>query len=198
MVERIRGLVSLSDSLRGVRAAGTVVVRAGKPRRRRSKRCSTSSPTTCSSWRRPRRGSATPSSPWRSRRAAEAAPRPRRCPRASAARSTCACEPARLSGWPGRRPASPRSRGERRVMHPWIDEGETPLPALPQLKPWYRQAAVDGSLVLEHGQSAVVFGGAAATRLLPALLPLLDGSRPVAAIVDELGPAAEPAVLNAL
>lgn len=83
-------------------------------------------------------------------------------------------------------------------MHPWIDEGETPLPALPQLKPWYRQAAVDGSLVLEHGQSAVVFGGAAATRLLPALLPLLDGSRPVAAIVDELGPAAEPAVLNAL
>jgi bacteriocin biosynthesis cyclodehydratase domain-containing protein len=83
-------------------------------------------------------------------------------------------------------------------MHPWIDEGEAPLPALPQLKPWYRRAAVDGSLVLEHGQSAVVFGGAAALRLLPALLPLLDGTRPVPAIVDELGAAAEPAVLNAL
>jgi bacteriocin biosynthesis cyclodehydratase domain-containing protein len=83
-------------------------------------------------------------------------------------------------------------------MHPWIDEGEAPLPARPQLKPWYRQAAVGDALVLEHGHAAVVFAGAAATRLLPALLPLLDGTRTVAAIVGELGTAVEPAVQNAL
>lgn len=83
-------------------------------------------------------------------------------------------------------------------MHPWIDDGDAPLPALPQLKPWYRQAAVGDALVLEHGHAAIVFAGSAATRLLPVLLPLLDGTRTVAAIVSELGAAAEPAVLNAL
>jgi bacteriocin biosynthesis cyclodehydratase domain-containing protein len=83
-------------------------------------------------------------------------------------------------------------------MHPWIDNGDAPLPAQPQLKPWYRQAVVGDALVLEHGHAAVVFAGAAAVRLLPVLLPLLDGTRTVAAIVSELGTAAEPAVLNAL
>jgi bacteriocin biosynthesis cyclodehydratase domain-containing protein len=83
-------------------------------------------------------------------------------------------------------------------MVPWIDNGDAPLPAQPQLKPWYRQAAVEDALVLEHGHAAVVFAGAAARRLLPALLPLLDGTRTVAAIVAELGAAAEPAILNAL
>lgn len=83
-------------------------------------------------------------------------------------------------------------------MHPWIDNADAPLPARPQLKPWYRRAVVGDALVLEHGHTAVVFAGAAAVRLLPVLLPLLDGTRTVAAIVSELGTAAEPAVLNAL
>lgn len=72
------------------------------------------------------------------------------------------------------------------------------MPALPRLKPWYRRAEVDGSLVFEHGQSAVVFAGAAAARLLPPLLPLLDGTRAVEQIVAELGAASQPAVVHAL
>lgn len=73
-----------------------------------------------------------------------------------------------------------------------------PVPARPQLEPWYRLARGDGLLALEYGQSAVFFEGAAAERLLPALLPLLDGTRTVAEIVRCLGEAVEPAVAKAL
>lgn len=74
----------------------------------------------------------------------------------------------------------------------------TPIPRLPLLKPWYRLAATPEGMLLEHGRSTVSFGGAAATRLLPVLLPLLDGERTVAEIVDLVGRPAEPAVAQAL
>ncbi len=74
----------------------------------------------------------------------------------------------------------------------------TPIPRLPLLKPWYRLLATPEGITLEHGRSTVSFGGAAATRLLPALLPLLDGERTVDEILDLVGRPAEPAVDKAL
>jgi bacteriocin biosynthesis cyclodehydratase domain-containing protein len=73
-----------------------------------------------------------------------------------------------------------------------------PLPALPYLAPWYRVATGPGKVVLEHGQRIVRIEGGAADRLLPALLPLLDGRRTVAEIVAILGPPVRPAVEQAL
>jgi bacteriocin biosynthesis cyclodehydratase domain-containing protein len=72
------------------------------------------------------------------------------------------------------------------------------VPERPLLKPWYRLACEDGKVVLDYAQSAVVFDGAAAARLLPALLPLLDGEHAVSDIVEVLGEAAAPAVEHAL
>ncbi|MDQ3067210.1 MAG: TOMM precursor leader peptide-binding protein [Actinomycetota bacterium] len=75
---------------------------------------------------------------------------------------------------------------------------EPSIPLLPLLKPWYRLLETADGIVLEHGRSTVGFGGAAATQLLPALLPLLDGERTVDEIVDVLGRPVESAVENAL
>lgn len=72
------------------------------------------------------------------------------------------------------------------------------VPERPLLKPWYRLAAEDGRIVLEYAQSAVVFDGAATGRLLPALLPLLDGEHSVDEIVAILGAPAAPAIAQAL
>ena len=72
------------------------------------------------------------------------------------------------------------------------------VPERPLLKPWYRLACEDGKVVLDYAQSAVVFDGAAAARLLPALLPLLDGEHAVSDIVAALGEAAAPAIDHAL
>ena len=52
--------------------------------------------------------------------------------------------------------------------------------------------------MLDYAQSAVVFDGTAAARLLPALLPLLDGEHAVSDIVAELGEPAAPAIDQAL
>lgn len=68
----------------------------------------------------------------------------------------------------------------------------------PLLKPWYRVAWADGACVLEYGGSAVSLEGPAASRLLPSLLPLLDGRRTVAEIEATLGAAIAPAVRQAL
>ena len=73
-----------------------------------------------------------------------------------------------------------------------------PIPRLPLLKPWYRLAATPEGMLVEHGRSTVSFGGAAAERLLPVLLPLLDGERTVDQIVAAVGPPVRPAVENAL
>jgi hypothetical protein len=72
------------------------------------------------------------------------------------------------------------------------------VPERPLLKPWYRLAVDDGKVVLDHAQSALVFEGAAAARLLPALLPLLDGEHSLSDIVATLGQPAEAAIEQAL
>jgi bacteriocin biosynthesis cyclodehydratase domain-containing protein len=72
------------------------------------------------------------------------------------------------------------------------------LPTLPYLAPWYRLAEVDGGFALEHGHTVVRLDGAAARRLLPALLPLLDGTRTMDEIAAALGEPVRPAVEQAL
>src|SRR2546423_3000938 len=68
----------------------------------------------------------------------------------------------------------------------------------PRLSPWYRLARVGDALALEHGQAVVRLDGAAATKLLPRLLPLLDGTRTVDEIAACLGEPIRPAVEHAL
>jgi bacteriocin biosynthesis cyclodehydratase domain-containing protein len=68
----------------------------------------------------------------------------------------------------------------------------------PALAPWYRLVQEPGRLLLEHGGSVVTLEGRAAGLLLPALVPLLDGTRTVDELVAELGPAIEPSIERAL
>jgi bacteriocin biosynthesis cyclodehydratase domain-containing protein len=70
----------------------------------------------------------------------------------------------------------------------------TALPALPLLAPWYRVVGDGERLLLEYAQSLVVLEGAAVRTLLPALLPLLDGTRSVDDLAARLGPPARPAI----
>jgi bacteriocin biosynthesis cyclodehydratase domain-containing protein len=79
-----------------------------------------------------------------------------------------------------------------------VSEAAPRVPPLPLLKPWYRVLALEDRVLLEHGRAVVVFEGAAARTLLPALLPLLDGSRSVDAVCSRLGAPVRPAVENAL
>jgi len=84
-------------------------------------------------------------------------------------------------------------------MHPWNGRDDaTPVPDRPRIKPWYRVVEAGEALVLEHGQTAVVFEGRAARRLLPAMLPLLDGTRPTGEIIEELGAGTADGVRHAL
>ena len=68
----------------------------------------------------------------------------------------------------------------------------------PLLKPWYRLSCEGGRSTLRYAGSVLEFEGAAAERLIPHLLPLLDGSRTVDDVVAELGGPARPAVEHAL
>jgi bacteriocin biosynthesis cyclodehydratase domain-containing protein len=68
----------------------------------------------------------------------------------------------------------------------------------PLLKPWYRLSAEGGRSVLRYAGSVLEFEGAAADRLIPHLLPLLDGTRTVDDVVAELGEAVRPAIEHAL
>ena len=68
----------------------------------------------------------------------------------------------------------------------------------PLLKPWYRLSVEGGRSTLRYAGSVLEFEGAAAERLLPHLLPLLDGTRTVDDVVAELGEAARPAIEHAL
>ena len=72
------------------------------------------------------------------------------------------------------------------------------IPALPYLAPRYRVACCSGKVVLEYGDRVVCLEGGAADRLVPALLPLLDGTRTVDEVVAVLGEAVRPAVENVL
>jgi bacteriocin biosynthesis cyclodehydratase domain-containing protein len=68
----------------------------------------------------------------------------------------------------------------------------------PLLAPWYRIVEDGDRLVLEHGRSAVVLEGGAVKALLPALLPLLDGSRTLDDLTERLGEPVRPAIAQAL
>jgi bacteriocin biosynthesis cyclodehydratase domain-containing protein len=75
---------------------------------------------------------------------------------------------------------------------------ETPPPELPRLKPWYRLSVDEHGAVLRYGASVLEFDGAAATRLLPRLLPLLDGTHRVDEVVACLGEPIRPAIEHAV
>ena len=68
----------------------------------------------------------------------------------------------------------------------------------PLLAPWYRLVEDGDRLVCEHGRSVVVLEGGAVRTLLPALLPLLDGSRTLDDLASCLGEPARPAIAQAL
>ncbi len=72
------------------------------------------------------------------------------------------------------------------------------MPERPLLKPWYRLSVDGGRSTLRYAGSVLEFEGEAAERLLPHLLPLLDGTRSVDQVVAELGEPARPAVEHAL
>jgi bacteriocin biosynthesis cyclodehydratase domain-containing protein len=72
------------------------------------------------------------------------------------------------------------------------------LPERPALKPWYRLLHGDDRLLLQYGETVVSFEGGAVRRLLPALLPLLDGTRSLDEIVQIVGPPVRRAVEQAL
>jgi bacteriocin biosynthesis cyclodehydratase domain-containing protein len=72
------------------------------------------------------------------------------------------------------------------------------LPPRPVLKPWYRLLHQEDRVLLQYGETLVSFEGRAAGHLLPALLPLLDGTRSLDEIVEIVGPAVRPAVEQAL
>lgn len=71
-------------------------------------------------------------------------------------------------------------------------------PERPLLKPWYRLARVEDRIALDYGHSAVVLEGEAAATFLPALLPLLDGTRSREDLAEALGRSTLPAVDHAL
>jgi bacteriocin biosynthesis cyclodehydratase domain-containing protein len=64
----------------------------------------------------------------------------------------------------------------------------------PLLAPWFRVLGDGERLLLEYAQSVVVLEGGAVRKLLPALLPLLDGTRTVDDLAARLGPAVRPAI----
>ena len=64
----------------------------------------------------------------------------------------------------------------------------------PLLAPWYRAVGDGERLLLEYAQSVVVLEGGAVRTLLPALLPLLDGTRTVDELAARLGLAVRPAI----
>ena len=72
------------------------------------------------------------------------------------------------------------------------------IAALPYLAPWYRIAKANDEVVLEYGQRIICLAGRAGAVLMPALLPLLDGTRTLDEIVELLGEPARPAIEAAL
>src|SRR3954471_18280078 len=72
------------------------------------------------------------------------------------------------------------------------------LPERPMLKPWYRHSVDEDGVVLRYGTSVLELHGRAAIRLLPSLLPLLNGRRRRGDGVACLGEPIRPAVEHAL
>ncbi len=78
------------------------------------------------------------------------------------------------------------------------DEPARSVPERPLLKPWYRLALDGERAVLRYGGSVLELEGRAAAKLLPLLLPLLDGTHTVDEIVGRLGEPVRPAIEAAL
>jgi bacteriocin biosynthesis cyclodehydratase domain-containing protein len=78
------------------------------------------------------------------------------------------------------------------------DRGPLHVPERPLLAPWLRRAATPGRILLEYADSIFVLEGRSAELLLPAMLPLLDGSRSTDDLVAEIGEEVRPAVEHAL
>jgi bacteriocin biosynthesis cyclodehydratase domain-containing protein len=72
------------------------------------------------------------------------------------------------------------------------------IPARPLLAPWYRLVEDGDRLMLEHGQTVVVLEGAAVRTLVPALLPLLDGTHSLEELVVRMGPPVRTAIESAI
>jgi bacteriocin biosynthesis cyclodehydratase domain-containing protein len=79
-----------------------------------------------------------------------------------------------------------------------LGDGAASGPERPLLKPWYRVVRHEERVLLEHGRTVVVFEGGAAREFLPALLPLLDGTRTLDELCELMGRKTTPAVENAL
>ncbi len=74
----------------------------------------------------------------------------------------------------------------------------TDLPKRPYLAPWYQLVKEDERVLFKSGEKMVVLEGKATQTLLPALLPLLDGTRTVEEIHECIGEAIGPATAKAL
>src|SRR5262245_8394416 len=72
------------------------------------------------------------------------------------------------------------------------------VPSRPRLHPWCRLVRNGGRHLLELGGTVVTLEGRAVEQLVPKLLPLLDGTRTVAELAEELGPPVAPAIERAL
>lgn len=72
------------------------------------------------------------------------------------------------------------------------------VPRRPRLVPWYRIAEGSDWIAFEYAQTVVTFEGRGARRFLPALLPLLDGTRDVHDLCAVLGEDARSAIEHAL
>ncbi|WP_438033005.1 TOMM precursor leader peptide-binding protein [Sorangium sp. So ce204] len=72
------------------------------------------------------------------------------------------------------------------------------VPEFPCVKTWYRVAITDDAVIFQHGERALCFQGKAASKLLPVLLPILDGTRTVEQVIEYMGKSIEPATANAL
>ncbi len=79
-----------------------------------------------------------------------------------------------------------------------MSEHNRALPHYPYLKPWFRTVRSDQHVVFQYGARMVTLRGRAAAKLLPALLPLLDGTRSVADVCSAMGEAIRPATEHAL
>jgi bacteriocin biosynthesis cyclodehydratase domain-containing protein len=72
------------------------------------------------------------------------------------------------------------------------------VPERPALNPWCRLVRDGNRYHVESSGTLVTLEGRAAGALLPRLLPLLDGTRTAGELASELGPAATPAIEQAL
>jgi bacteriocin biosynthesis cyclodehydratase domain-containing protein len=85
-----------------------------------------------------------------------------------------------------------------RDVEPHDGPARNGIPERPQLAPWFRTVEDGDRVHFEHGGILVTLKGRAVRQLVPALVPLLDGTRTVQSIVETLGTAVEAPIHKAL